>query len=103
MMPVTQRLCRLKTWTKTVSITCLPSGRLALVPGFCGFLREGANRFTMRRRWVYVLALVTVGLSLALPLFLYVRDSDLERGVMTRTGRRLINLALIAQTAHENG
>jgi hypothetical protein len=33
--------------------------------------QEGARR-SMKHKWVYLVALLTVGLSLALPLFLFV-------------------------------
>jgi len=38
--------------------------------------REG-RRLGMRRLWIYVAATLTVGVSLALPLFLYVREGAL--------------------------
>jgi hypothetical protein len=47
---------------------------------FVVFLRQESPRLAIPRRWLYLLALVTVGLSLALPLFLYARESKLERG-----------------------
>ena len=37
-----------------------------------------ANRLQMRNAWVYVLATLLVGLSFALPLFLYFRERQLE-------------------------
>ena len=37
-----------------------------------------ANRTGMRYPWVYLLATVLVGLSFALPLFLYFRERQLE-------------------------
>jgi|SRR5208283_1906706 len=39
---------------------------------------EGA-RVGVRRRWLVVLAILTVGVSLGLPLFLYLRELALER------------------------
>jgi len=39
---------------------------------------EGA-RVGIRKRWLVVLALLTVGVSLGLPLFLYLRELALER------------------------
>lgn len=44
---------------------------------FVIFFRHGARRYSIGYRWVYLLALVTVGLSLALPLFLYARERHL--------------------------
>lgn len=41
--------------------------------------REG-RRLGMRHLWVYVAATLTVGVSLALPLFLYVREGKLAEG-----------------------
>ena len=40
---------------------------------------EGA-RLGLRRRWLPLLALLAVGVSLALPLFLYMRERGLEGG-----------------------
>jgi hypothetical protein len=37
-----------------------------------------ANRLQMKHPWVYVLATLLVGLSFALPLFLYFREHKLE-------------------------
>jgi hypothetical protein len=45
---------------------------------FLCYLRQEATRYSIEYRWVYVVALLTVGLSFALPLFLYVRESHLE-------------------------
>jgi len=45
---------------------------------FVVYLREEAARYSMQHRWLYLLALVTVGLSFALPLFLYARERRLE-------------------------
>ena len=38
------------------------------------------RRISLPRRWVPVLATVLVGVSLGLPLFLYLRELELERG-----------------------
>jgi len=46
---------------------------------FLVFLGREAVRPAVPRRWIYVLALLTVGLSLALPLFLFARESALEK------------------------
>jgi hypothetical protein len=43
------------------------------------WLRAESARTQMRGRWLPVLALVTVGVSLALPLFLYMRELKLEQ------------------------
>ena len=45
---------------------------------FLRYLGQEAARYSMRRQWIYLIALLTVGLSFALPLFLYVRESHLE-------------------------
>jgi hypothetical protein len=42
------------------------------------FMRVEGARLSIRRRWLPVLALVTVGVSLGLPLFLYMREVRLE-------------------------
>jgi hypothetical protein len=44
------------------------------------FMRVEGSRLGIRRRWLPVLALVLVGVSLALPMFLYMREVELERG-----------------------
>ena len=44
------------------------------------FMRAEGTRLGIRRRWLPVLALITVGVSLALPLFLYMRETRLESG-----------------------
>jgi len=51
---------------------------------FLVFLAREAARRAVPRRWIYGLALLTVGLSLAFPLFLWARESALER--MPRSG-----------------
>ena len=43
------------------------------------FVRVEARRRGMGHRWAPVAALLTVGVSLALPLFLYMREAHLER------------------------
>ena len=45
---------------------------------FLILLRQEANRHSMNHQWIYVIALCTVGLSFALPLFLWARESHLE-------------------------
>ena len=42
------------------------------------FMRVESSRLKLRRRWLPVLAVLTVGVSLALPLFLYLRERRLE-------------------------
>jgi hypothetical protein len=43
------------------------------------FFRAEGSRLGMRGLWVPLLALLTVGVSLSLPLFLYCREVALER------------------------
>src|SRR5579859_8047371 len=43
------------------------------------FTRIESNRLTVRNRWLVLLAVLTVGVSLGLPLFLYLREIALER------------------------
>jgi hypothetical protein len=43
---------------------------------------EGA-RLGIRRRWLIVVAVLTVGVSLGLPLFLYLRELELEHKPVT--------------------
>jgi Terpene cyclase DEP1 len=42
------------------------------------FMRVESARLKIPRRWLPVLGLLTVGVSLCLPLFLYLRESRLE-------------------------
>jgi Terpene cyclase DEP1 len=42
------------------------------------FMRVESARLTIRRRWLAVLAVLLVGVSLALPMFLYMREVKLE-------------------------
>lgn len=43
------------------------------------FTRIESARLAIRNRWLVVIAVLTVGVSLALPLFLYLRELELER------------------------
>jgi len=43
------------------------------------FIRLENDRLKVPRRWLPVLAVLTVGVSLALPLFLYMRELRLEQ------------------------
>jgi Protein of unknown function DUF2834 len=43
------------------------------------FMRTESSHMDVRRRWLPILALVTVGVSLALPLFLYLRELAFEQ------------------------
>jgi hypothetical protein len=49
---------------------------------FIRFLRQESVRYAIANSWLYVVALLTVGLSFALPLFLFVRES--HRGPLAR-------------------
>jgi len=42
-----------------------------------------ANRLQMKNPWLYLLATLLVGLSFALPLFLYFRERKLENRTLT--------------------
>jgi hypothetical protein len=42
------------------------------------FARIESRRLGIRRRWAVVVAVLTVGVSLGLPLFLYLREAELE-------------------------
>jgi hypothetical protein len=46
------------------------------------FSRREASRLGMRGRWLPLIAVLTVGVSLGLPLFLYLRERTLELGRM---------------------
>jgi len=43
------------------------------------FMRVESARLNIRRRWLPVLALLTVGVSLGLPIFLYMRELSLKQ------------------------
>ena len=45
---------------------------------FWFFVFSEANRLQMKNPWLYLLATLLVGLSFALPLFLYFRERSLE-------------------------
>lgn len=45
---------------------------------FVFYLRREAARYNIGKRWLYLVVLLTVGLSCALPLFLYVRESRIR-------------------------
>jgi len=45
---------------------------------FLPFLKQEADRHSVKHSWVYVIALFTVGLSFALPLFLWARELRLR-------------------------
>ena len=44
-----------------------------------GFTRIESKRLGIRNRWLVVVAVLSVGVSLGLPLFLYLRESALEQ------------------------
>ena len=48
------------------------------------FIRMEGRRLGVRSAWLPILGLVTVGVSLGLPLFLYLRESGLERASPTQ-------------------
>jgi Terpene cyclase DEP1 len=43
------------------------------------FMRVESARLNLRRRWLPVLAVLTVGVSLGLPMFLYMRELRMEQ------------------------
>ena len=43
------------------------------------FMRVESARLNLRRRWLPLLAVLTVGVSLALPMFLYMRELRVEQ------------------------
>ncbi len=45
---------------------------------FIVYLAHEGTRWSMKHKWVYLIALCTVGLSFALPLFLWAREAHLE-------------------------
>jgi hypothetical protein len=42
------------------------------------FMRVESGRFNIRRRWLPLVAVLTVGVSLGLPMFLYMRELRME-------------------------
>lgn len=44
-----------------------------------GFIRAEGARLKMSRLWLPVVSVLLVGVSLGLPLFLYLREGELER------------------------
>jgi hypothetical protein len=44
------------------------------------FARVESSRLRLRSRWIILLATLLVGVSLGLPLFLYLRERQLEQG-----------------------
>ena len=51
------------------------------------FMRVESSRLKIRGRWLPVLAVLTVGVSLALPLFLYMRERRLEEAGLAATAK----------------
>ena len=48
------------------------------------FTRIESASMGIRNRWLVLVAVLTVGVSLGLPLFLYLRERELERGAAPR-------------------
>ncbi|MGC1618750.1 MAG: DUF2834 domain-containing protein, partial [Candidatus Acidiferrum sp.] len=46
-----------------------------------GFVRSEGQRFNMRRLWLPIVSVLLVGVSLGLPLFLYLREDELQKSV----------------------
>ena len=46
------------------------------------FTRVESRRVAIRHRWLVIVAILTVGVSLGLPLFLYLREQQLESAVL---------------------
>lgn len=57
---------------------------------FWVFILAEANRVQMKNPWVYFLATLLVGLSFALPLFLYFRERKLQ-SMRASTNRELVD------------
>ena len=53
------------------------------------FIRVESARLQIRRRWLPVLAVVTVGVSLGLPMFLYMRELRMEQ-LKSMEGNRVL-------------
>ena len=53
---------------------------------FVRYLGQESSRYSIKHSWVYILALLTVGLSFALPLFLYARESRVESMAASMAG-----------------
>ena len=59
---------------------------------FVRYLRQETARYSIKRWWLYLVALLTVGLSFALPLFLYIRESHLS--ALNMSGSELLQKTL---------
>jgi Terpene cyclase DEP1 len=55
---------------------------------FVRYLRQEASRYRINRWWLYLIALLTVGLSFALPLFLYVRETRIDQSAQAAADAR---------------
>ncbi len=51
---------------------------------FLRYVRPEATRYHVRHWWLYLVATLTVGLSFAFPLFLYVREARVEQAGQNR-------------------
>jgi hypothetical protein len=49
------------------------------------FIRAEGARISMRHRWLPVVATLCVGVSLGLPMFLYMREARMEEAMATGT------------------
>ncbi len=54
------------------------------------FVRSESSRFRVHGRWLPLIAVLTVGVSLGLPLFLYSRERALEQGRTRRTEHAIL-------------
>lgn len=46
-----------------------------------GFVRTEGRRLKMRMIWLPIVSVLLVGVSLGLPLFLYLREGEIEKGL----------------------
>ena len=54
-------------------------GRIRFRGGTRGFHAKESSRLRIAGRWLPILALLLVGVSLAFPMFLYMRERNLEQ------------------------
>jgi hypothetical protein len=52
---------------------------LASAVTLIGFIRSEGTRVKMRRTWLPIVSVLRVGVSLGLPLFLYLREREMEK------------------------
>ncbi|MDP1392220.1 DUF2834 domain-containing protein [Lysinibacillus capsici] len=55
---------------------------------FIIFMFNESRKYNIKEKWICLLTLFTVGLSLALPLFLFFRESYIKKEVLLNSNER---------------